>query len=49
VGHTISDCKTNEVMRELRIPHIREFAEEYRRNWKEHIDRMTSDRIPERY
>jgi hypothetical protein len=31
---------------ELRISQITEFTEQYRRNWKEHNGRISSDRIP---
>jgi hypothetical protein len=26
---------------------VTEFMYQYRKNWKEHVDRMSSDRIPE--
>jgi hypothetical protein len=32
-------------MRELQIPQTTKFIEEYRRSWKEHVERMSSDRI----
>jgi hypothetical protein len=32
-------------MKELHTPQIREFTEKYRRNWKEHVGRMSADRI----
>jgi hypothetical protein len=48
MGHTLSDSKRNEVMRELQIPQITEFTEQYRRNWKEHVERMSSDGILKR-
>jgi hypothetical protein len=49
MGYTLSDSKRNEeVMRELQIPQITECIEQYRRNRKEHVERMSSDRIPNR-
>jgi hypothetical protein len=33
-------------MKKIQIPHIIEFIEKYSRNLKEHVDRMSSDRIP---
>jgi hypothetical protein len=48
MGYTLSDSKRNEVIRELQIPQITEFIEQYRRKWKEHVNRMSSDRIPKR-
>jgi hypothetical protein len=45
-GYSLSDHKGNEeIMRELQIPQITEFIEQYRRNWNEHVHRMCSDRI----
>jgi hypothetical protein len=42
--HTpFSDCRRK---KKLLISQMVEFIE-YRRNWKEHVDRMSSDRIPE--
>jgi hypothetical protein len=44
-AYTLSDCKINqEIMRQLQIPQIPEFVE-YRRNWKQPADRMSSERI----
>jgi hypothetical protein len=41
-------CKGNEeIMREVQIPQITEFIEKYRINWREHVNRVTSDRISE--
>jgi hypothetical protein len=31
-------------VRELEIPQVTEFMENFRRNWKEDVDRMSSDR-----
>jgi hypothetical protein len=33
-------------MYELQMSQITEFIYQYRKNWKEHVDRMISDRIP---
>jgi hypothetical protein len=38
------DCR----MRELQIPQITEFIE-YRRNWEERINMISSDRIPKKH
>jgi hypothetical protein len=46
-GHTRWDHKRNEdILTELQISQITEFIYQYRKNWKEHVDRMSSDRIP---
>jgi hypothetical protein len=46
-GHTRWDRKRNEdILTELQISQIREFMCQYRKIWKEHVDRMSSDRIP---
>jgi hypothetical protein len=46
-GHTRSDHKRNEdILTELQISQITEFIYQYRKNWKENVDRMSSDRIP---
>jgi hypothetical protein len=37
--------RSEEIVRELQIPHILEFMEQGRRNGKEHINGMSSDRI----
>jgi hypothetical protein len=45
--HTLSDHKIYEdVTRELQIPQMAEFIEKYTRDWKEHINRMNSDKTP---
>jgi hypothetical protein len=31
---------------ELQMSQITDFIYQYRKNWKEHVDRMSSDRIP---
>jgi hypothetical protein len=45
-GYTRWDHKRNEdILTELQISQITEFIYKYRKNWKEHVDRMSSDRI----
>jgi hypothetical protein len=46
-GYTGWDHKRNEdILTELQISQITQFICQYRKNWKEHVDRMSSDRIP---
>jgi hypothetical protein len=46
-GYTRWDHKRNEdILTELQISQITEFIYQYRKNLKEHVDRMSSDRIP---
>jgi hypothetical protein len=46
-GYAIWDHKRNEnILTELQISQITEFICQYRKNWKEHVDRMSSNRIP---
>jgi hypothetical protein len=46
-GYTRWDLKRNEdILTELQISQITEFICQYKKNWKEHVDRMSSDRIP---
>jgi hypothetical protein len=46
-GYTSWDHKRNEdILTELQISQITEFIYQYTKNWKEHVDRMSSDRIP---
>jgi hypothetical protein len=46
-GYTRWDRRRNEdILTELRMSQITEFIYQYRKNWKEHVDRMSSDRIP---
>jgi hypothetical protein len=46
-GYTCWDHKRNEdILTELQISEITEFIYQYRKNWKEHVDRMSSDRMP---
>jgi hypothetical protein len=45
--YTCWDHKRNEdILTEIQISQITEFKYQYRKNWKEHVDRMSSDRIP---
>jgi hypothetical protein len=46
-GYIRWDHKRNEdILTELQISQITEFICQYRKNWKEHVNRMSSDRIP---
>jgi hypothetical protein len=46
-GYTRWDHKRNEdILTELQVSQITEFIHQYRKNWKEHVDRMSCDRIP---
>jgi hypothetical protein len=45
-GYTRWDHKRNDILTELQMSQITEFIYQYRKNWKEHVDRMSSDRIP---
>jgi hypothetical protein len=46
-GDTRWDHKRNEdILTELQISLITEFIYQYRKNWKDRVDRMSSDRIP---
>jgi hypothetical protein len=46
-GYTRWDHKRNEdILTELQISQIKEFIYQCRKNWKENVDRMSSDRIP---
>jgi hypothetical protein len=44
VGYSLSDSIKIK-LRDLQVPQITE-CREYRENWKEHVRRMTHDRIP---
>jgi hypothetical protein len=45
-GYTRWDHKRNEdILTELQMSQITEFIYQYKKNWKEHVDRMSSDRI----
>jgi hypothetical protein len=44
------DYKRNEdILTELQMSLIIQFIYQYRKNWKEHVDRTSSDRIPKRF
>jgi hypothetical protein len=46
-GYTHWDHNRNEdILTELQISQITEFIYQYRKNWRGHVDRMSSDRIP---
>jgi hypothetical protein len=46
-GYTHWDHKRNEdILTELQMSQITEFTYQYRKNWKEHVERMSYDRIP---
>jgi hypothetical protein len=49
-GYRLSDHKRNkDIIKELHTPQIPEFIEKYRRNWKEHVGRMSADCIPRKF
>jgi hypothetical protein len=46
-GYNCWDHKSNEdILAELQILQITEFIYQYRKNWKEHVERTSSERIP---
>jgi hypothetical protein len=46
-GLTLWDYKRNEeILKNLKVELISKFIRNYRANWKEHIERMNSSRIP---
>jgi hypothetical protein len=46
-GRTLWDHKRNEeILKNLKVEPISKFIQNYRANWKEHIERMNSSRIP---
>jgi hypothetical protein len=46
-GYTHWDHRRNEdILTELQMSQITEFIHQYRKNWKERVDRMSFDRIP---
>jgi hypothetical protein len=46
-GLTLLDHKRNEdILKNLKIEPVSKFLQNYRANWKEHIERMESSRIP---
>jgi hypothetical protein len=48
LGYTLFDHKRNEELmdRQLKITPIIDFVTQYRKNWKEHVHRMTPGRVP---
>jgi hypothetical protein len=45
-GYTLLGNKRNEeIVSELQIPQMTEYVEQYRRNWKEDVDRKSSGMI----
>jgi hypothetical protein len=51
LGYTLFDHKRNEELtdimdKQLKITPIIDFVTQYQKNWKEHVLRMTPDRIP---
>lgn len=48
-GYTRMDRKRNtEIRQELGVEDVNEMIREYRRKWREHVERMEDDRIPKR-
>jgi hypothetical protein len=46
-GYTWADCKTNtQIAKELRITSILDKLLEYKRNWIQHVNRMSRNRLP---
>jgi hypothetical protein len=45
-GLTLCDHKRNEILKNLKVEPISKFIQNYRTNWKEHIERTDSSRIP---
>jgi hypothetical protein len=46
-GYTWTDYKTNtQITKELKVTSILEKLLEYKRNWIQHINRMTRNRLP---
>jgi hypothetical protein len=46
VGNIKDSWKFIYILTELQMSQITEYVYQYRKNWKEHVDRMSSDRIP---
>jgi hypothetical protein len=46
--HPLGPQKTEEIMKHLHTQQITEFIEQGRRNWKEHVGRMSADTIPKK-
>jgi hypothetical protein len=46
-GYTRTDYKTNtQIAKELKITPILDKLLQYKRNWKQHVDRMPRNRLP---
>ena len=46
-GYSLLDHKRNEdILKELKVDSIIQHTEQYRLNWKEHVARMPSNRLP---
>jgi hypothetical protein len=46
-GLTLWDHKRNEeILKNLKVETVSKFIQNYRANWKNHIERMDSNRIP---
>jgi hypothetical protein len=45
-GYTQFDHKINDILPELQILQTTEFIYQYRKNWKERVERTSSHRIP---
>jgi hypothetical protein len=41
--------RNEDILTDLQMSQITEFMYQYRKNWKEHVDRMSSDRISKRF
>jgi hypothetical protein len=49
-GFTLWDHKRNEViLKNFKVEPISKFIQNYQANWKEHIERMDSSRIPNNF
>jgi hypothetical protein len=46
IGNIKDSWKFIYILTELQMSQITEYVYQYRKNWKEHVDRMSSDRIP---
>jgi hypothetical protein len=44
-GYTCWDHERNDILTDLQMSQLTEFIYQYRKNWKEHVERMSSDRI----
>jgi hypothetical protein len=46
-GYTWTDYKTNtQIAKELKITPILDKLQEYKRNWRQHVNRMPCNRLP---